>query len=94
MPTVHKNAPKYCLHTPSGRAYVRIRGRVCYCGKHGTPESLAEYARLVAEMAATPATLPARRLVTRPHHRGIGRRLLRILQRILPPEGRDAQRLA
>jgi len=48
-------APKYCLHSPSGRAYMRIRGRVRYLGPHGSPESLEEYGRLVAELAASPA---------------------------------------
>lgn len=45
--------PKYCLHKPSGRAYVRIRGKVVYCGDHGTDESKQEYGRLVAELAAS-----------------------------------------
>ncbi len=43
MPTiVRKNTPKYCLHKTSGRAFLRVRGRVVYCGKHGTNESLKE----------------------------------------------------
>ena len=46
---------KHCLHSPSGRAYMRIRGRVRYLGPHGSPESLEEYGRLVAELAASPA---------------------------------------
>ena len=52
MPAGIKQAPKYCLHKPSGRAYIRIRGRVRYIGKHGSPESLEAYGRLVAELAA------------------------------------------
>jgi hypothetical protein len=58
MPTAAKSDPKYCCHKPSGRAYLRIRGRVHYCGKYGTPESLEEYGRLVAEAAAQ-VTAPA-----------------------------------
>lgn len=50
------HVPAYCLHRPSGRAYVRIRGRVRYCGTYGTPESKAEYGRLIAEFAASPDT--------------------------------------
>ncbi len=45
--------PKYCLHKPSGRAYVRIHGKVIYVGEYGTAESKAEYGRLVAELAAS-----------------------------------------
>ena len=52
MPAAKSVAPKYCLHKPSGRAYIRIRGCVRYIGKHGTPESLESYGRLVAELAA------------------------------------------
>ena len=44
--------PKYCLHKPSGRAYVRIHGKVVCVGRHGTAESKREYARLVAEYAS------------------------------------------
>jgi integrase len=58
MPAAKAKAPKYCLHKPSGRAYIRIRGRVRYIDKYGTPESLEVYGRLVAELAAhrdTPA---------------------------------------
>jgi integrase len=56
MPAAKAKAPKYCLHKPSGRAYLRIRGRVRYIGKYGTPESLETYGRLVAEIAAQPDT--------------------------------------
>jgi len=66
MPTAKAKAPKYCLHKPSGRAYIRIRGRVRYVGEHGTPESLETYGRLAAELAsqsnasvAVPAKLSA-----------------------------------
>ena len=54
MPAAKAKAPKYCLHKPSGRAYIRIRGRVRYIGEHGTQESLETYGRLVAEIAAQP----------------------------------------
>ena len=58
MPT-ESRVPKYCLHKPSGRAYLRIRGRVRYLGPHGSPESLEAYGRLVAELAALPPLSPA-----------------------------------
>ena len=41
--------PKYRHHQASGRAVVRIAGRDVYLGKHGTPESKAEYRRLLGE---------------------------------------------
>ncbi len=53
MPARSAFVPKYCLHKPSGRAYVRIRGRVVYIGDFGSAESKQEYGRLVAELAAT-----------------------------------------
>jgi integrase len=45
--------PKYCLHSPTGQAYVRIRGRTIYLGKHGTAASREAYGRAVAEYAAS-----------------------------------------
>jgi hypothetical protein len=41
--------PSYCLHKASGRAVIRIDGRDRYLGPHGSPESHAEYERLIAE---------------------------------------------
>jgi hypothetical protein len=58
MPVRPTSTPKYCLHKPSGRAYVRIRGRVCYLGKHSSPESMENYGRLVAEAAAQGDSVP------------------------------------
>ena len=45
--------PSYRLHRPTGLAVVTIGGRDHYLGKHGTPESRAEYDRLIAEWLAT-----------------------------------------
>jgi len=65
MPTAKKlKAPKYCLHKPSGRAYLRIRGRVHYLGEHGTQESLEAYGRIIAELAAKPDVSAAVRIAT------------------------------
>jgi hypothetical protein len=52
MPARSALVPKYCLHKPSGRAYVRIHGKVTYCGDYGSAKSKQEYGRLVAELAA------------------------------------------
>ncbi len=52
MPARKTFIPKYCLHKPSGRAYVRIRGKVIYLGEYDSPESTGEYGRLIAEFAA------------------------------------------
>lgn len=44
--------PVYRHHKPSGLASVRIEGRDIYLGPHGTPESRAEYKRVIAEWLA------------------------------------------
>jgi integrase len=49
MPRYSTRIPKYRLHKPSGQAVVTLSGRDVYLGKHGSPESKAEYNRLVAE---------------------------------------------
>lgn len=41
--------PGYCLHKPTGQAYVNLGGKVIYLGKHGTPESRDQYNRVKAE---------------------------------------------
>lgn len=48
-----KRVPKYALHAPSGQAYVRIKSRMIYLGKHGSQESQEAYARLIAELATS-----------------------------------------
>ena len=47
-----KGIPSYCLHRPSGKAVVRIDGRDHYLGPHDSPESHAEYDRVIAEWLA------------------------------------------
>ncbi len=44
--------PKYALHKASGQARVTLGDRDHYLGKHGSPESLELYDRLVAEWLA------------------------------------------
>src|SRR6516165_329993 len=41
--------PSYCLHKASGQAVVRIDGKDHYLGRYGSPESKAEYDRLIGE---------------------------------------------
>lgn len=45
--------PKYSHHKSSGRAYVFMGGKRIYLGKHGSPESLAEYSKLISRYHAT-----------------------------------------
>ena len=44
--------PKYCLHRASGRAYVRIGGKMYYLGRHDSAASRREYDRIIAEFIA------------------------------------------
>ncbi len=49
---VSKNPPAYSQHKASGRAVTRLNGRDHYLGRYGSPESHAEYERLVSEWRA------------------------------------------
>jgi len=49
MTYTKKQLPKYCKHKSSGRAYVRIGGKMYYLGKHGSQASRREYDRIIAE---------------------------------------------
>jgi hypothetical protein len=53
-----QHTPSYCLHKASGQAVVRIDGRDVYLGKHGTPESKAEYNRVIGKWFANGQLLP------------------------------------
>ncbi len=44
-----RKPPKYCLHKPSGRAFITLGGRRRYIGKHGTDESWERYHQLILE---------------------------------------------
>ena len=52
MPRKSGKVPSYCHHRASGRAVVRINGQDHYLGDFGSPESHAEYERLIAEWRA------------------------------------------
>jgi integrase len=53
MPAQTLRVPSYRLHKPTGLAVVTIGNRDVYLGKHDTPESRAEYDRLIAEWLVT-----------------------------------------
>ena len=42
-----KPVPSYRLHKATGQAVVVLRGRSYYLGKFGSPESKAEYRRVM-----------------------------------------------
>ena len=69
----HAAHPSYCLHKPSGRAIVKVKGKIIYLGAHDSPESREEYARIVADiLAGRPVTRPQDRPApTAPAVRGI-----------------------
>jgi hypothetical protein len=47
-----KQLPKYCCHKPSGRAFVRIEGKMYCLGKYGSEASRREYDRMIGEFVA------------------------------------------
>jgi len=61
-------APKLCLHRASGRAYVRLNGKMLYLGRHGSVEAAAAYEKLLAEWELNgrvePPTVPTFRRST------------------------------
>jgi integrase len=52
MTHTRKQLPKYCLHKATGRAYVRIDGKMYYMGKYGSAASRREYDRIIGEFVA------------------------------------------
>src|SRR5262245_39806375 len=52
-----RKTPSYRLHKPTGRAVVTLGGRDFYLGRFRSPESRAEYDRLVAEWLANCRTI-------------------------------------
>lgn len=50
--------PAVRLHKGTGQAYIRVHGRMVYCGRHDTPEAHAKAHRLLAEIAAHGGHLP------------------------------------
>jgi integrase len=61
MPPPRNPVPSYRLHRPSGRAVVTVRTpeggrRDVYLGPYGSPESRAEYERVLAQLRAAATT--------------------------------------
>src|SRR4051812_17068228 len=50
--------PSYRLHRPSGQAVVTLDSRDIYLGRYNSPESRAEYDRLIAEWLTNGRRLP------------------------------------
>jgi hypothetical protein len=44
-----KQLPQYCRHKTSGRAFVRVEGKMLYLGQYGFQASRREYDRIIAE---------------------------------------------
>jgi len=53
MPKLNGRVPKYSLHKASGRAIVTLDGTDHYLGEYDSPESKANYDRLIAEWLAS-----------------------------------------
>jgi len=56
--TRSSSVQKYRHHKGTGQAFVQVKGRRFYLGKHNTPASKEAYARFVAEIAAKPISVP------------------------------------
>ena len=98
MTYARKQLPKYCKHKYSGRAFVRIGGKMYYLGKHGSDASRREYDRIIAEFVANgrqaffaPDEIPIESLIVRyldyasrelDYSQGRKNRLKRLMQRL------------
>lgn len=51
--------PSYRLHKPCSQAVVILDGKDLYLGRHSSPESWAEFDRMVAEWLCKGRRLPA-----------------------------------
>ena len=52
MTHARKQLPKYCHHKGTGRAFVRIEGKMYYLGEYGSAASRREYDRIIGEFVA------------------------------------------
>jgi integrase len=57
---VSVRVPSYLLHRPTRQAVVTLNGRDIYLGRYNSPESVAEYKRLIAEWSANDKRTPTR----------------------------------
>ncbi|HYA45596.1 MAG TPA: hypothetical protein VED59_08310, partial [Acidimicrobiales bacterium] len=49
MPRLTHRPPRYCQHKATNRAMVYVGGKAVYLGRYNSPESKAEYKRIVGE---------------------------------------------
>jgi integrase len=75
--------PSYRFHRGSGQAVVVLGGKSVYLGKWNTPESRAEYARVIAEWLARGQCFPAARSASAGTNGGAGPDALRVSELIL-----------
>lgn len=61
MPRLTHRTPAYRHHKSDGRAVVTLDGRDIYLGRYGTPESRAEYDRLISSWLAAGRRQPPAR---------------------------------
>jgi integrase len=54
MPRPKNLVPTYCLHKPTNTARCWVGGRWVTLGRYNSPDSRAEYARIVAELTVAP----------------------------------------
>jgi hypothetical protein len=63
MPRKSPSVPRYSLHKPSGRAYVRIGEKFIYLGVYDSPKSLEAYGRIVAEVSTNPTPISPQKAI-------------------------------
>jgi integrase len=59
MPRLIHRLPQIRLHSPSGRARVRINGKDFWLGPFGSPAAIREYDRLIAKYLANGRQIPS-----------------------------------
>ncbi len=57
--TLASRVPSYRLHMPTGQAVVTHGGKDSYLGRHVSPQSRAEYHRLIGEWESNGRRRPA-----------------------------------
>ena len=80
--------PGYCLHRPTGQAYVRLNGRMFYLGPYDSDESRAKYAALKAEWLVNRKAAKFTSDGAGPTMAGIGLAFLDYAESYYPPRNR------
>jgi hypothetical protein len=52
--------PPFCVHKPTGQAYVNLGGRRRYLGRHDSPEASHAYHRILAEWSTHGGRMPVK----------------------------------